>query len=317
LIANPAFEVPAVEDVGVHPVDGAARYTAHARGAVTSVFDALRGLRVGVDCANGATTTVAPDLLRSLGLDVTLIGAQPDGRNINLHCGSTHLEALAHLVRDHGLALGIAFDGDGDRCLLVDETGAVVDGDAILLVLALHLRHRGELTADTVVATVMSNIGLEVALRERGIRLLRTSVGDKYVMEEMARGGYALGGEQSGHVILARHLNTGDGIVTALTVLEEMAATGRTLHELASLLTTYPQVLVNVRVGRKVPVADVPELQAAMADVEARLGDGGRLLVRYSGTESLLRVMIEGQDQTEIEAWAQEIADTARRALQA
>src|SRR5690606_3583029 len=187
--------------------------------------------------------------------------------------------------------------------------------DAIMLILALHLQRTGGLAHDTVVATVMSNLGLELALRARGVTLRRTSVGDKYVMEDMQRGGYTLGGEQSGHVILSQHLFTGDGIVTALSVLRVMAESGRRLRDLASDMTTYPQVLVNVRVAQRVPVADVPAISAVMADVERRLGSEGRLLVRYSGTEPLLRVMIEGRDQQEIDGWAHEIANTAKEAL--
>ena len=275
----------------------------------------VTGLRIGLDCANGATTTVAPRLFRDLGLDVHVIGNEPDGRNINLDCGSTHLEALQALVRDEQLAMGIAFDGDGDRCLMVDDQGAIVDGDAIMLILALHLQRTGGLPKDTVVATVMSNLGLERALEAHGIRLLRTAVGDKYVMEEIREHGYALGGEQSGHVIVAEHLFTGDGIVTALSVLRVMAETGQSLRDLASVLVTYPQVLVNIRVGRRVPVAEVPAIAAAIDSVERRLGTEGRLLVRYSGTEPLLRIMLEGRDQQEIEAWAHEIADAAKAAL--
>jgi phosphoglucosamine mutase len=211
--------------------------------------------------------------------------------------------------------MGIAFDGDGDRCLMIDEQGAIVDGDAIMLILALHLQRTGGLARDTVVATVMSNLGLERALDAHGIRLLRTAVGDKYVMEEIRDNGYALGGEQSGHVIVAQHLFTGDGIVTALSVLHVMAETGRSLRDLASALVTYPQVLVNVRVGRRVPVAEVPAIAAAIDSVERRLGNEGRLLVRYSGTEPLLRIMLEGRDQRDIDAWAHEIAATAKTAL--
>ena len=218
-------------------------------------------------------------------------------------------------MRDKQLAMGIAFDGDGDRCLMVDEQGAIVDGDAIMLILALHLQRTGGLAHDTVVATVMSNLGLERALDAHGIRLLRTAVGDKYVMEEIRDNGYALGGEQSGHVIVAEHLFTGDGIVTALSVLRVMAETGRSLRDLASALVTYPQVLVNVRVGRRVPVAEVPAIAAVIDSVERRLGSEGRLLVRYSGTEPLLRIMLEGRDQQEIDAWAHEIASAAKGAL--
>lgn len=313
-VADTHVEVVTGDDQDVTQLDLRTHYMVHAREALPNP-GAVRGLRIGLDCAHGATVTIAPALFADLGFQAVVMGAEPDGRNINLHCGSTHPAALMQLVRDQELAVGIAFDGDGDRCLLVDHTGALVDGDAIMLMLALHLTQRGALTDDTVVSTVMSNIGLEIALRAHGITLRRTAVGDKYVMEDMQRGGYTLGGEQSGHVILSRHLFTGDGIVTALSVLHVMAETGRTLQDLASDLTTYPQVLVNVRVGRKVPVAEVPALVAAMADVERQLGDSGRLLVRYSGTEPLLRVMIEGKDQAEIDKWAHALADTARAAL--
>ncbi|MGI8672648.1 MAG: phosphoglucosamine mutase [Luteitalea sp.] len=314
LVADPHFAVDGQASAEMEPHEVVEPYSRHARHALPSP-GLLNGLRIGLDCANGATTTVAPRLFRSLGLDATVIGATPDGRNINLACGSTHLESLQTLVRAGGLALGIAFDGDGDRCLLVDDQGAVVDGDAIMLLLALHLHQTGGLAKDTVVATVMSNLGLERALHRRGIRLVRTAVGDKHVMEEILEHGYSLGGEQSGHVILSEHLFTGDGIVTALRVLRVMAETGRSLRDLASALVPYPQTLVNVRVGRRVPVAEVPALAAAVNSVERRLGDEGRLLVRYSGTEPLLRIMLEGRDQHEIEAWAQDIAAAARAAL--
>ena len=271
--------------------------------------------KIAIDTANGATTTVAPRLFRDLGLDVHVIGNDPDGRNINLGCGSTHLGAVQQLGRERRLAMGIAFDGDGNRCLMVDEQGTIVDGDAIMLMLALHLKRTGGLAKDTVVATVMSNLGLERALEANGIRLIRTAVGDKYVMEEIREHGYTLGGEQSGHVIVAEHLFTGDGIVTALRVLRVMAETGRSLRDLASDLVTYPQVLVNVRVQRRVAIADVPEIAAAMDAVQGRLGNEGRLLVRFSGTEPLLRIMLEGRDQAQIEAWAHEIADAAKGAL--
>ncbi len=314
LVADPHFVVSAEASAEIEPHDVIEAYMRHCRAALPSA-GVVSGLRIGLDCANGATTTVAPRLFRMLGLDVQVIGNAPDGRNINLACGSTHLEALQALVREHGLAMGIAFDGDGDRCLMVDDQGAVVDGDALMLILALHMQRTGGLSKDTVVATVMSNLGLERALAAHGIGLRRTSVGDKYVMEEIREHGYALGGEQSGHVIVAEHLFTGDGIVTALRVLRVMAETGRSLRDLASVLVTYPQVLVNVRVGRRVTVADVPALAATIDSVERRLGSEGRLLIRYSGTEPLLRIMLEGRDQQEIERWAQEIADAAQAAL--
>ena len=314
LVADPHFVVSTSASAEIEPHEVIEAYMRHARVALPFAGN-VSGLRIGLDCANGATTTVAPRLFRDLGLDVHVIGNEPDGRNINLRCGSTHLEALQALVREHRLALGIAFDGDGDRCLMVDDQGSVIDGDAIMLILALHLQRNGGLARNTVVATVMSNLGLERALEAHGIRLVRTAVGDKHVMESIRDNGYALGGEQSGHVIVSEHLFTGDGIVTALCVLRVMAETGRSVRDLASALVTYPQVLVNVRVGRRVPIAEVPAIAAAIDSIERRLGSEGRLLVRYSGTEPLLRIMLEGRDQGEIDTWAHEIADAARGAL--
>jgi len=216
---------------------------------------------------------------------------------------------------DGGYDLGIAFDGDGDRAIFVDAGGRVVDGDAVMLMCAKAMKAEGRLPGNTIVATVMSNIGLEIALREAGIGLVRTAVGDKYVMEEMLRRGFVLGGEQSGHVIFSDYLFTGDGLATALGVLRTMAVTGRTLADLASDLTTYPQVLMNLRVKQKVDLQTVPAIAAVMQSVEARLAGSGRLLVRYSGTEPLLRVMLEGQNETEIRKWGQEIVDAVKEAL--
>jgi phosphoglucosamine mutase len=219
------------------------------------------------------------------------------------------------VVVDGGYDLGVAFDGDGDRAIFVDAGGRVVDGDAVMLMCAKAMKAEGRLPGNTIVATVMSNIGLEIALRHAGIDLVRTAVGDKYVMEEMQRRGVVLGGEQSGHVIFSDYLFTGDGLATALGVLRTMASTGRTLADLASDLTTYPQVLINLRVKQKVDLHTVPAIAAVMESVEARLAGSGRLLVRYSGTEPLLRVMLEGKDQAEIGRWGQEIIDTVARHL--
>jgi phosphoglucosamine mutase len=273
---------------------------------------AIRGARLAVDMANGATTSTAVRLLDRLGFELVTIGDRPDGRNINLECGSTHPAGLAAAVVERRCRLGIAFDGDGDRAIFVDERGQIVDGDAVLLVLARAYQQAGRLAGDTVVATVMSNIGLEIALKRHGIRLVRTGVGDKYVMEEMLRGGYVLGGEQSGHVILAEHLPTGDGLATALAVMRVMAGTGSTLSALAAELVTYPQTLVNIRVRERVPVDEVPAVQHAIARVQSALDGRGRVLVRYSGTEPLLRVMIEGENLTSVQAWAEEIAAAVR-----
>jgi phosphoglucosamine mutase len=222
---------------------------------------------------------------------------------------------MAGEVVSSGCRLGVAFDGDGDRAIFADHRGHIVDGDAVLLLLGVYYKERHRLPRDTIVATVMSNIGLELALRRHGIALVRTPVGDKYVMDELLRGGYALGGEQSGHVILTEHLPTGDGMATALAVLRVMAETGKDLADLAADLVTYPQTLVNVRVRDKKPVESVPEIRAAIARVEAALSGHGRVLVRYSGTEPLLRVMIEGEDQASVQAWAEEIAEAIRSTL--
>jgi phosphoglucosamine mutase len=275
----------------------------------------LAGSKIVIDCANGATCPIAPALFRDLGFDVEAIGVSPNGKNINLDCGSTHLDGLAKAVVAQRARLGVAFDGDGDRALFVDHTGKIVDGDAILLLAAIYLKDRGKLPGSTVVATVMSNIGLEIALRDRGIEMIRTAVGDKYVMEEMVRGGFALGGEQSGHVIFSDHLFTGDGLATALNVLRVMADTGEELSTLAGALVTYPQVLVNVRVKQKTDLAQVPAIADTMRRVEEQLSGSGRLLVRYSGTEPLLRIMLEGKDDADIKLWANQIADVVREKL--
>ena len=314
VVADHSWDVPGGEVEALADEDLSGPYLAHARLAIPSAA-VLRGLRLAVDCANGATTVLAPALLRDLGFDVVAIACEPNGRNINLHCGSTHPESLARAVVQHGCRLGVAFDGDGDRAIFVDEGGRVVDGDAIMLLSARYLQREGRLKNDAIVATVMSNIGLEIALRETGINLVRCPVGDKYVMEEMIKRDLSLGGEQSGHVIFSEFLFTGDGLVTALSVLQVMAATGKPLSALASQLTTYPQVLLNVRVKEKRDLQQVPDVVETMAGVERQLGGAGRLLVRYSGTEPLLRVMLEGPDEGQIRAWAEEIAQQVRRHL--
>ena len=271
-----------------------------------------KSVRIVVDCANGATTTVAPRLFKELGFDAHCIGCEPDGRNINLNSGSTAPDRLARTVVEGGYRVGIAYDGDGDRAIFVDATGRIVDGDAVLLMCARQMKAEGSLKGNAVVATVMSNIGLESALREAGIETLRCSVGDKYVMEEMMKRGLSLGGERSGHVILSEYLFTGDGLATSLNVLRTMAATGRELGDLASDLTTYPQVLLNVRVEHRVDLKTIPEVAAVLSSVESRLAGNGRLLVRYSGTEPLLRVMLEGRDESEIRRLGQEIVDAVK-----
>jgi phosphoglucosamine mutase len=314
IVADTSWHVPADADGVVQIEDLTEPYVTHTRALLPSPAG-LAGATVALDMANGSTCTTARRLFEAIGFTVVTLGDQPNGRNINDACGSTHPAGLTELVVARGCRLGAAFDGDGDRAILVDDRGRVVDGDALLLLLALHYQRQGRLTGNTVVATVMSNIGLEIALRERGIALVRTPVGDKYVSEAMVRDGFVVGGEQSGHVILAEHLFTGDGMATALAVMRVMAETGRELADLAADLVAYPQTLVNVRVREKVDVTTVPAVMAAMDRVERALGGRGRLLVRYSGTEPLLRIMLEGEDQATVQAWAEEVADAVRKTI--
>ena len=314
IVADTAFEVPAGKARDVPHADHLRKYLDHARTVLPNVSK-LGRVRLALDCANGAMTPVAPRLFRELGFELTVMGAAPDGRNINKDVGSTHPEKLAEIVKGGGYRLGVAFDGDGDRAILVDATGRVLDGDHVMLMCAKQMRVEGRLRGNAVVATVMSNIGLEIALRKLGIDLIRTSVGDKYVMEEMQKRDLSLGGEQSGHLIFSEHLFTGDGLITALSVLRTMAASGKELAELADDLTTYPQVLKNVRVREKRDLKTVPEVAGVMTRVEEALAGNGRLLIRYSGTEPLLRVMLEGQNLPEIERWAQDIVDAVDKAI--
>ncbi|MEV6321422.1 phosphoglucosamine mutase [Nocardia sp. NPDC051787] len=278
------------------------RYVEH---LVEATGQDLSGLTVVVDCAHGAAAEVGPAAYREAGATVIAINAEPDGLNINDGCGSTHLDQVRAAVLEHGADLGLAHDGDADRCLAVDAGGTVVDGDAILAILALDMHEAGELAQNTLVATVMSNLGLHIAMRAAGITLRTTAVGDRYVLEELRRGGFTLGGEQSGHVVFPRYGTTGDGILTGLRLMARMARTGRTLADLASVLQTVPQVLVNVPVGDKSLVARAPEVRAAVLEAERMLGDSGRVLLRPSGTEELVRVMVEATDL----AQAQQLAD--------
>ena len=285
-------------------------YEAHGAATLGNV-PSLRGSRVAVDCANGATSVIAPRVLRSSGFDVVSLNDTPDGRNINAGCGSTHPDGLQRVVRERQCRLGVAFDGDGDRAILVDATGNIVDGDGILFVCATHLASTGRLPGAGVVATVMSNIGLEIALRASGVTVHRCSVGDRQVREEMRRHSLVLGGEQSGHIIFSRLLPTGDGLLTVLSVLRVMDESGKELADLTAGLEIYPQVLLNVRVRVKPDLDSEPELAAAVASAEEAIGHNGRVLVRYSGTEPLLRVMIEGKDATLIRRLAEDIAERA------
>jgi len=282
---------------------------------VSTISTRLDGLRIAVDCANGAASDVGPSALRAAGADVVVINASPDGRNINEKCGSTHPEQLRAAVVASGADLGVAFDGDADRCLAVDHTGALVDGDQIMGMLAVSMRDAGELAHDTLVATVMSNLGLRLAMDVAGIQMVETGVGDRYVLEEMRSGGYSLGGEQSGHVIMGAHSTTGDGTLTALHVASRVAATGQKLAELAGIVDRLPQVLINVRGVDRSRSASDEGLGAAVALAKAELGDTGRVLLRSSGTEPLVRVMVEASSLAHAERVAGKLADVVRLRL--
>src|SRR5882757_786247 len=287
--------------------DADERYLAHLLAAGPEGIS-LAGLRVVVDCANGAAARLAPEAYRRAGAEVIAVHAAPDGLNINENCGSTHLGEVRAAVAEHGAGLGIAHDGDADRCLAVDAAGGQVDGDQIMAILALAMRERGQLVEDTLVATVMSNLGLHLAMRDAGINVRTTAVGDRYVLEELRAGGYTLGGEQSGHLVLPAHATTGDGLLTALRLMARMAATGRSLAELASVVVALPQVLVNVRVTDKAAVAAAADVQDAVAKAEIELGDRGRVLLRPSGTEQLVRVMVEAPTRELAERIGEQLA---------
>ena len=274
----------------------------------------LAGLRVVVDCAHGAAYAIAPEALRRAGAEIIAIGVEPDGDNINSGCGSTHLDTIASVVRSEGADVGIAHDGDADRCLAVDASGQVVDGDQILAVLAAELKQEGRLAGDTVVVTVMSNLGFRLAMDDAGISVVETPVGDRYVLEAMLAGQRSLGGEQSGHIILADYATTGDGVLTALHLLAVLARRGVSLAEAAKVMTRYPQVLINVPVDRTAAAAS-PELAQAVEAARAELGSTGRILVRPSGTEPIIRVMVEAVDTAQADRVAHQVADVVRLAL--
>jgi phosphoglucosamine mutase len=269
----------------------------------------LDGLTVVVDCAHGAASSAAPRAYRAAGARVIAINADPDGLNINDACGSTHLESLRSAVIAHRADLGLAHDGDADRCLAVDAMGELVDGDAIMVVLALAMREAGELAADTLVATVMSNLGLHLAMRSAGVTVRTTAVGDRYVLEELRAGDYSLGGEQSGHIVMPALGSTGDGIVTGLRLMARMAQTDSPLADLASAMKPLPQVLINVEVADNATAAAAPAVQAAVEAAEAELGDTGRILLRPSGTEPLIRVMVEAAEEDVAHRVATRVAD--------
>jgi phosphoglucosamine mutase len=277
----------------------------------------LDGVTVVVDGAHGAAYRVGPAVFEELGAKVIAIHTKPDGKNINARAGALYPQAMCEAVKLHDAQLGVALDGDGDRCVLCDEHGNVLDGDAVMALCATRMLAAGTLAKQTLVTTVMSNIGLERALRGVGGHVVRTQVGDRYVVEEMRRAGYNFGGEQSGHLVFLDHATTGDGIVAALRVLAIMVAEGKPLSELAKVMTRTPQVLVNIAVERKVPLEQLPEVARLIADVEQQLGGDGRVLVRYSGTETKARVMIEGSDEGRIKTWADEIAGVLEKSCRA
>jgi phosphoglucosamine mutase len=294
--------------------DATTQYLAFARATLGSETS-LAGLRVVLDCANGAAAPIAPVLFEQLGAQVIVHGAEPDGTNINHQCGALFPEHAQDLIRRTGANIGFCFDGDADRLIAIDETGTVRDGDYTLGICAQDLIHRGELRTRCIVGTVMSNYGLEEMLQRRGITLLRAPVGDKYVLEEMRRSGATLGGEQSGHIVFLAHATTGDGIVTALQLLRVMQTSGQPLSRLSSVLTKYPQVLLNVRVRERIDPLALPEVKQAYVHAQQRLNGTGRILIRLSGTEPLARVMVEGRDLQTIQAAAENIAHVIERTI--
>jgi phosphoglucosamine mutase len=292
--------------------DAEDRYVVH---LLSTLPHRLDGIHVVLDCANGAASGISPEVFTNAGATVTVIGADPDGYNINDGVGSTHLDVLAAAVLEHGADVGIAHDGDADRCLAVDHLGRIVDGDQIMAVLAVSMKERGLLKENTLVATVMSNLGLRVAMAEHGIALLQTAVGDRYVLEALNERGLNLGGEQSGHVIMSDHATTGDGILTGLQLLAEMARTGKSLAELAAVMTVYPQIMINVRGVDRAALKSDEVVAAAVAAAEERLGSTGRVLLRPSGTEPLVRVMVEHEDPVELERLCGSISMLVEREL--
>jgi phosphoglucosamine mutase len=295
----------------VDAADAAERYLRHVGKAGTVRLD---GLTVVVDCAHGAASSAAPRAYRAAGARVIAINAEPNGLNINDNCGSTHLESLRAAVLAHRADLGLAHDGDADRCLAIDAHGELIDGDAIMVVLALAMRDSGELASNTLVTTVMSNLGLHLAMRAAGIDVRTTAVGDRYVLEELRAGNFSLGGEQSGHIVMPALGSTGDGIVTGLRLMTRMVQTGSSLAALASVMQTMPQVLINVEVTDKASAAAAPAVQTAVGQAEAELGDTGRILLRPSGTEPMIRVMVEAADQDVAHRLATNVADAVNSA---
>jgi len=310
---------------GVHPTgtevgkafridDASGRYVAFLKRTFPEQLT-LEGLKIVVDCANGAAYHVAPAVLKELGAEVSCVGVEPDGENINLNCGSLHPELISNLVVDKGADLGLTLDGDADRVIFTDHTGRVIDGDHIMAICALDMMQEGTLKKKTLVATVMSNMGLEMVLKKAGGNMVRAPVGDRYVVEEMLNGGYNLGGEQSGHIVFLDHNTTGDGMITAMQILAIMRKRGVTLAGLAEVMVTFPQTQRNVMVKEKKDFSLVPQLQRMINECQRELGKRGRILVRYSGTEPVLRIMIEGENEQKIARMADAMVETVQRAL--
>jgi phosphoglucosamine mutase len=305
---------PTGEKVGrvYEEVNAGVLFTEYQKSTIKNRFD---GVKVVLDCGNGAASFIAPDVFRSLGAEVVTIFAEPTGTNINVECGSTHPEVVREAVLEHKAAIGLSFDGDADRLIAVDERGNIVDGDYIMAILGKALKDRGELKGNTVVATVMSNIGFLKAMREQGIDVVKTAVGDRYVMEAMKQGGFVLGGEQSGHIIMLQHNTTGDGLLTALHLTDIMVETQKPLSALRQIMQSFPQIMVNVRVATKEGWKENEAIQSAIARVEEILGADGRVLVRPSGTEPVIRVMAEGPEEESLRGYVNEIAEVVRQEL--
>jgi phosphoglucosamine mutase len=292
--------------------DAEDRYIVHLLGAIST---SLQGLKIVVDCAHGAASAISPQVFSDSGAEVIVIGNDPDGLNINAGFGSTSMSALQAAVLEHNADMGFAHDGDADRALAVDATGAIVDGDQLMAILALSLKAKGELARNTLVATVMSNLGLRIAMKDAGIEMIETKVGDRYVLEQIREGGFTLGGEQSGHIIFSRYATTGDGILTGLMIAAEVKRTEKSLAELAAQMRTYPQVLINIKGVDKSKVDSDPGLQEIVSQASAELGDSGRVLLRASGTENLVRVMVEAADEGTAHSWADRIARVVEKNL--
>jgi phosphoglucosamine mutase len=316
LAQDPSWDFPPPDQVGrAHKIqDSRGRYVVYLKHSFSEVLT-LDGFKIVVDCAHGAAYSVAPVVLEELGAEVIPVGVKPNGLNINDRCGSLHPQVVANIVQDEGADIGLALDGDADRLIVVDEKGQVLDGDQIMALCALDLMEQEKLNKNLLVATVMSNMALEIFMQERGGRLMRTPVGDRYVVEAMRRENAMLGGEQSGHLIFREFSTTGDGLLAALQLLRIMRDTGKLLSELAHLLEPFPQVLKNVVLSRKVPFEELPAVGKAVAAVEKDMAGKGRVLLRYSGTENLARVMVEGQDRDKVEQYADELAELLRKHL--